>query len=432
MASSAKPTICELPRSHADRPRHPDQQRAKLPLKARKDAALATLNGEHGAAAGNGQGLTKAELVAWRRTVHMFPELGYQESYTQELILSELKAMGVSGKPLAGTGVMADLKAKAPGKTLMLRSDIDALPVQEENDHAFVSRHPKVMHACGHDAHIAILLGATKLLRQQPLGQGTVRLNFQPAEEGLNGAGAMIEAGILQGVDATIGYHIWQHLPVGQIGVVTGPAMAAVDRFEITLEGKGGHAAMPSKAIDPIVIAAQLITAFQSIVSRNMNPFDTAVVSVCSLHGGDAFNVIPPRVTMEGTVRTFNPAVQDLIERRMGELVRGIPKSYGATGTLAYHRENPALVNDATMADFCRQIAAEVVGKKNVKNPEPSMGGEDHAFYQELVPGCYVFLGSAPKKREIFFHHHPRFDFDEDVLPIGAEFMARAARAWLG
>ncbi|MEO7995215.1 MAG: amidohydrolase [bacterium] len=423
MSRTAKPTICEPSRSHTDRPQHPPQERTPLALDARRKAARATLNGKQDFA---------TELATIRRAVHMFPELGYQESHTQELVLDELKRLGVKGTSIAGTGVKADIKAKAAGKMLMLRSDMDALPVQEENNHTFVSKHRKVMHACGHDAHIAILLGATKLLQADPHTKGTVRLNFQPAEEGLNGAGAMIEAGILNGVDATIGYHIWQHLPVGYIGVVTGPAMAAVDRFEITIEGKGGHAAMPSKAIDPVVIAAQLITAFQSIVSRNINPFDTAVLSVCSLHGGDAFNVIPPRVTMEGTVRTFNPKVQDTIQQRMTQLVRDIPKGYGANGTLHYHRENPALVNDAGMADFCREIARETVGKKYVVSPEPSMGGEDHAFYQLHVPGCYVFLGSAPKNREVFFHHHPRFDFDEGVLTLGAEFVARAARTWLG
>jgi len=361
----------------------------------------------------------------------MFPELGFQESLTQELILQELSALGLKGKKLAGTGVMAELKSKSAGKTLMLRSDIDALPIQEENAHGFASRHKRVMHACGHDAHVAILLGAARKLHAQGPNKGTVRYNFQPAEEGLNGAGAMIEAGICDGADATIGYHIWQHLPVGKIGVVTGPAMAAVDRFEITIEGKGGHAAMPQRAIDPIVIAAQLVTAFQTIVGRNVNPFDTAVVTVGQIHAGNAFNVIPPRVTMEGTVRTFSTAVQDTIEARMTSLAKDLPKGFGAKGTLAYHRENPALVNDAAMADFCREVAADIVGKKNVVNPEPSMGGEDHAFYQLLIPGCYVFLGSAYKKGETFYHHHPQFDFDEHVLPIGADFVAHAARTWL-
>lgn len=417
---------CELPRGYAERPHYPPQEKTDLSLAERRAAAAATLPARPA-----GDGATLADLAWLRRTVHMFPELGFQESLTQELILAELARLGLTGTPLAGTGVMADLRATTPGKTLMLRSDIDALPIQEENPHGFASRHRKVMHACGHDAHIAILLGAARLLAQEPPAQGTVRYNFQPAEEGLNGAGAMIDAGILKGVDATIGYHIWQHLPIGQIGVVTGPAMAAVDRFEITIEGTGGHAAMPHRAIDPIVIAAHLVTAFQSIVGRNINPFDTAVVTVAQIHAGDAFNVIPPRVTMEGTVRTFSPAVQDRIEERMGALVRELPAGFGAQGTLTYHRENPALVNDAAMAEFCRQIAAEVVGPENVVNPEPSMGGEDHAFYQLLVPGCYVFLGSAFGQGETYYHHHPRFDFDERVLPIGAEFCARAARAWL-
>jgi len=422
-----KAAPCELPRSHADRPGHPPQEKVRLTLAERRAAAANTFPDS----TPDPHGTTQADLAWLRRTVHMFPELGFQENLTQELILEELAALGLKGKRLAGTGVMADQKSKAAGRCLMLRSDIDALPIQEENTHGFASQHARVMHACGHDAHVAILLGAARQLKQLPPVRGTIRYNFQPAEEGLNGAGAMIDAGILAGVDATIGYHIWQHLPVGKIGVVTGPAMAAVDRFEIVIEGTGGHAAMPHRAIDPIVIAAQLVTAFQSIVGRNINPFSTAVVTVGQIHAGNAFNVIPPRVTMEGTVRTFDRAVQDRVEQRMTALVRDLPQGFGARGSLAYHRENPALVNDAGMADFCREVAIDIVGRRNVVDPEPSMGGEDHAFYQELVPGCYVFLGSAYRKGETYYHHHPRFDFDEAVLPIGADFVAEATRRWL-
>jgi amidohydrolase len=242
----------------------------------------------------------------------------------------------------------------------------------------------------------------------------------------------MIEAGIMEkpAVDAALGFHIWQGLPVGKVGVVTGPAMAAVDRFVLRIHGVGGHAAYPHKAVDPVLIASQIVTALQSVVSRNVSPLDSVVVTVASIHGGTAFNIIPPSVEMTGTVRTFSKEARRDVPKRMEALARGIAGGMGGRAELEYKNEHPAVVNDARMADFMRSVAADVVGRGNVIEAEPSMGGEDMALYQELVPGCYIFIGSAPKG-PVFPHHHPKFNPEESVMPVAAAIMAEASRRWL-
>lgn len=373
------------------------------------------------------------EVVALRRDIHKHPELGYEEVRTSSLVQAHLRALGLAPRVLAGTGVAAVIEGREPGKTLMLRCDLDALPVAEENAFAYTSAHPGRMHACGHDFHTAILLGAAKGLVHEPPVRGRVKLNFQPAEEGMNGAGAMIRDGVMENpkVDAVLGYHIWQQLPVGTIGVVTGPCMAAVDRFTVTVTGKGGHAAYPHRSVDPIVAAAHIVAALQTIVARSVNPLDAAVVTVARIQAGTAFNIIPPAVTMEGTVRTFSKQAGKDVPKRLREIVTGTAKALGCAAQVDYVREHPAVVNDATMADFMRAVARDVVGARNVVDAEPSMGGEDHAHYQELVPGCYVFVGAAPRKGEAFPHHHPRFNPDEGALAVGLELMTRAARRWL-
>ena len=374
----------------------------------------------------------KTELVALRRDIHQHPEVGFNEHRTSALVRMHLKALGLRPKVMGGTGVSA-LLGPGDGKTLMVRCDLDALPMQEENTFKFKSVNDGVMHACGHDFHTAILLGTSKDLMAKPPQKGTVKLNFQPAEEGLNGADAMIEAGIMDApkVDAVLGYHIWQGIPVGKIGVVTGPCMAAVDRFKVKITGDGGHAAYPHRSVDPIVAASQVVTALQTIVSRNINPIDTAVVTVGQIHAGTAFNIIPPEVFMEGTVRTFSKEAGRTVPKRFKQIVAGSAKALGCTVEIDYHREHGAVVNDAKMADFMRETAREVVGARNVFDAEPSMGGEDHSAYQEIAPGCYVFIGSGPKKGEVFPHHHPRFNPSEDVLEVGVALMAAAARKWL-
>ncbi|NNF06485.1 MAG: amidohydrolase [Candidatus Eisenbacteria bacterium] len=376
--------------------------------------------------------VSRSELVSIRRDIHQHPELGFEENRTSELVKLHLKEFGLKPKSVAGTGV-SSVFGKNNGPTLMLRCDLDALPIHEENTFGHKSKHDGVMHACGHDLHTAILLGTAKSLSQDMPSKGRVKLNFQPAEEGLNGADAMIKGGIMDApkVDAVLGYHIWQQLPVGKIGVVTGPAMAAVDRFEVKISGKGGHAAMPNRSVDPVVVAAQIVTALQTIVSRNLNPLDTGVVTVGAIHGGSAFNIIPPFVTMEGTVRTFSKEAGKTIPKRFKEIVNGVCKAMNAKAEINYIREHSAVVNDAKMASFMRDVARDLFGARNVLECEPSMGGEDHSAYQELVPGCYVFVGAGPTKGEVFPHHHPRFNPDEGVLEVGAELMSEAARRWL-
>jgi amidohydrolase len=380
-----------------------------------------------------GTPLDRAELVALRRNIHHHPELGFQEHRTSALVEKHLKELGLRPKVMAGTGVTALVEGAAAGKTLMVRCDLDGLPIQEETEAAWKSANDGVMHACGHDFHTAILLGTAKSLVSQRPERGRVKLNFQPAEEGLNGAGAMIQAGIMESpkVDAVLGYHIWQSLPVGKVGVVTGPAMAAVDRFRVTVRGKGGHAAYPHRSVDPVLVAAHIITALQSIVARNVDPLDAAVVTVARIQSGTAFNIIPPEAHLEGTVRTFSKASGATIPRRFREIVNGVAKALGASADIEYIHEHTPLVNDAKMSEFMRGMVREVLGKKALADAHPSMGGEDHAAYQELVPGCYVFIGAGPKRGEAFPHHHPRFNPDEDALEIGVSLMAEASRRWL-
>jgi len=376
---------------------------------------------------------TKDELVAVRRDIHRHPEIGFQETRTAAFVQEHLRSLGLTPRTLAGTGVTALIDGGGPGKTLMLRSDLDALPVQEENEVPYRSVNDGVMHACGHDFHVSILLGTAKNLVAEPPAKGKVKLNFQPAEEGLNGAGAMIQDGIMKSppVDAVLGYHVWQNLPVGKVGAITGPCMAAVGRFLITVTGKGGHAAYPQSSVDPILVASHIVTAFQSIVARNLNPIDTGVVTVGRIQGGTTFNVIPPSVVLEGTVRTFSKEAGRMLPKRLKEIAEGVAKSFGATASVEYEREHEAVVNDAAMAEFMREVAKDVVGARNVVDAEPSMGGEDHAAYQALVPGCYTFLGAGPKKGEAFPHHHPRFNPDEGVLEMGTAIMTEASRRWL-
>jgi amidohydrolase len=372
------------------------------------------------------------ELVDTRRTIHARPELGFEEKETCKLVTQRLAGMGLKPRVIAGTGVTALIESKTPGKVLMLRADMDALPIVEETGLPFASKNPGKMHACGHDFHTSILLGTARLLVADPPAKGTIKFNFQPAEEGLHGATGMIDAGIMTkpAVDTAFGYHIWQGIPVGRVGVVSGPAMAAVDKFTITIHGVGGHAAYPHQTVDPVVIASQVVTALQSISSRSINPLDSVVVTVASIHGGTAFNIIPPSVEMRGTVRSFSKSVRKEVPKRMAAIVKQLSSAMGGRGELNYVNEDPALVNDPKLAEFFRGVVRDVVGPKALIDAEPSMGGEDMAFYQEKVPGCYIFVGSSPKGT-MYPHHHPKFNPDEGVLPIATAVMTEAARRWL-
>jgi len=361
------------------------------------------------------------ELVRLRRDFHRHPELGYREVRTAGIVAARVRELGydvVDG--VAETGVIATRGTGRP--SLLLRADMDALPIQEENEVEYRSRNAGVMHACGHDGHTAIALVTAARLAGAGL-PGRIRFAFQPAEEGGQGADRMIEAGALDGVDAAIGLHLWSHVPLGRVLVTEGPAMAAADIFSIDVRGRGGHAAKPHECVDPIVVAAEIVTRFQSIVARGVDPFDSAVVSITTVHGGTAFNVIPERVRLEGTVRTFSEATRADVHRRMREIV-------GDRGDLEITGGTRALVNDPQMCAVVRRAAEEVVGAENVMADFRTMAGEDFASILAAVPGCFFFVG-AQTTPPGGGHHHPRFDIDERALPIGLEVLARAARLFL-
>jgi amidohydrolase len=372
------------------------------------------------------------QLVEWRRRLHQKPELGFQEKLTAQFVSQKLQEWGIEHQTgIAQTGIVATIRGNnSTQKVLAIRADMDALPIQELNEVPYCSQHDGVMHACGHDGHTAIALGTAYYLHQnRDTFGGTVKIIFQPAEEGPGGAKPMIEAGVLKNpdVDAIIGLHLWNNLPLGTIGVRAGALMAAVELFRCTVLGKGGHGAMPHQTIDSIVVAAQIINALQTIVARNVNPIDSAVVTVGELHAGTTENVIADTAWMRGTVRYFNPELKSLFHQRVEQIIAGICQSHGARYDLDYWSLYPPVINDATIAELVRSVAQEVVETPVGVVPEcQTMGGEDMSYFLQEVPGCYFFLGSAnPEKGLAYPHHHPRFDFDETVLPMGVEMFVR-------
>lgn len=376
--------------------------------------------------------LLQPELVRWRRQIHQYPELGFEEILTAYFVKEKLEEWGIEHQTnIAQTGIVAVIESNQPtGKVLAIRADMDALPIQEENHVPYCSKHDGVMHACGHDGHTAIALGiAHYLAHHRDQWLGTVKIIFQPAEEGPGGAKPMIEAGVLSNpdVDAIIGLHLWNNLPVGAIGVREGALMAAVECFKCTIFGKGGHGAMPHQTIDSVVVGAQIVNALQTIVARNIAPVDSAVVTVGEFHAGSALNVIADTARMSGTVRYFNPKLEPLIRQRVEQIIAGICQSHGADYDLDYWQLYPPVINDATMAQLVKSVAEEVIETPLGVVPEcQTMGGEDMSFFLQQVPGCYFFLGSAnAEKRLNYPHHHPRFDFDEKVLSLGVEIFAR-------
>lgn len=375
----------------------------------------------------------EAEAIRLRRDFHAHPELGYQEQRTSAAVAKHLRASGLQVRTgVARTGVVGLLRGTRPGPTVMWRADMDALPIVEANDVPYKSTNPGVMHACGHDGHTAIALTlARRLAAERSTLAGTVKFVFQPAEEGPGGAEPMIAAGVLERpkVDCALGLHLWNNFPVGKIGAPGGPLLASADKFELTIRGKGGHGAMPHLAVDPIVVAAQMVTAFQTIVSRNVNPLESAVVSVCQIQGGEAHNVLPESVKMVGTLRAFRADVRRHIERRVREIATSVAKAGGARVQFDFFPGYPPTINNAEVAAQLRTVAAEVVGADRVTSEGQTLGGEDMSYFLERVPGCYFFLGSANEKRGLHYsHHHPRFDFDEAALAIGVEIGARMIR----
>jgi amidohydrolase len=373
------------------------------------------------------------QLVEWRRQIHQKPELGFQEKITAEFIAQKLQNWGIVHQAgIAQTGIVAIIKGEKPGngKVLAIRADMDALPIQEQNEVPYCSQHGGVMHACGHDGHTAIALGTAYYLNQHRKDfSGTVKIIFQPAEEGPGGAKPMIAAGVLKNpdVDAIIGLHLWNNLPLGTVGVRAGALMAAVELFRCTIFGKGGHGAIPHQTVDSVVVAAQIVNALQTIVSRNVNPIDSAVVTVGELQAGTAVNVIADTARMGGTVRYFNPNLAGFFKERIQQIIAGICQSHGASYDLDYIHLYPPVINDTGIAALVHSVAEEVVETPIGIVPEcQTMGGEDMSFFLQEVPGCYFFLGSAnPEKKLDYPHHHPQFDFDETALPMGVEMFVR-------
>jgi len=317
-----------------------------------------------------------------------------------------------------------------------VRVDMDALPVQEETGAEYASQVPGVMHACGHDGHVAMGLTVARLLagRRASLA-GRVKFVFQPAEEGLGGAEGMVAEGVLEDPrpDVVLGMHLWNERPLGWFGVTDGPAMAAADRLLITVQGKGGHGAAPHLTIDPVVTAAHIVTALQTVAARNIDPLDTAVVSVTRIRAGEAFNVIPPQAELEGTIRTFEPEVRETVLKRVREIAQGVAQAFGAQAGVEVQRLTPPVINDSGVAEQVRALARRLFPEAEISATERTMGSEDFAFFMEDIPGCYFFIGSANEAKGLTYgHHHPRFDFDEEALWRGAALMAGAVLALLG
>src|SRR5438067_4284985 len=374
------------------------------------------------------------QFTTVRRDLHAHPELGFEEHRTARIVCEQLSAYGIEHHAGIGrTGVVAVIPGLAndSGKSIGLRADMDALPMQEENDFAHKSRYDGRMHGCGHDGHTTMLLAAARYLHETRRFDGVAYLIFQPGEEGYAGAKAMIEDGLFVRFPAERLYalHNWPGLPPGQIGITPGPAMAAADRIEITIDGRAGHGAHPHSAIDPVLVAGHIITAAQSIVSRNVSPIDTAVVSLCSMQAGNpgAMSVIPAHAKLVGTVRTFRPATQDMIERRLNDLVHSIAAAFGAKATLKYERVYPATINSEREAEFAARVADSLVGAANVvRDLEPSMGSEDFSFMLQQRPGAYARLGQGGAEDGCFLHN-TRYDFNDDVIPVGGGYLAALA-----
>ncbi|WP_448562940.1 M20 metallopeptidase family protein [Trichothermofontia sp.] len=376
------------------------------------------------------------QLVTWRRQLHQNPELGFREEQTAAFITYCLASWGIAYQAgIAKTGIVATIAGDRPGPVLAIRADMDALPIQELNDVPYRSQRAGVMHACGHDGHVAIALGTAYYLAQHRADfAGTVKFIFQPAEEGPGGAKPMIEAGVLENpkVDNMIGLHLWNNLPLGTVGVRAGAQMAGVETFHCTIKGKGGHGAIPQQTIDAVVVGAQIVNAMQTIVARNMNPLESAVVTIGEFHAGSAHNIIADSAHLSGTIRYFNPAFEGFFHQRIDSILNGVCQCHSASYNLNYWHQYPPLINDAQVAALVRSVAEQVVEPPAGIVPDcQTMAAEDMAFFLQAVPGCYFFLGSANLERGLTYpHHHPCFDFDESVLGMGVEIFVRCVEAY--
>ena len=375
------------------------------------------------------------ELIKMRRHFHMDPELYYNERNTADFIARYLTELGFEVRTqVAKTGVVGLWKGETSSdnpRVLALRADMDALPIDEENDVEYKSKNAGKMHACGHDGHMSILLGFAKWLanRAEPF-PGHVKLLFQPAEEGYGGAKKMLDEGALLApeVEQIIGLHLWNDMEVGVVGVTAGPAMASVDGFEINIKGKGGHSAMPHQAVDAVLVAAQITVALQTIVSRNVDPLTPSVLTVSKIEAGTADNAIAETAKLRGVVRAFDSGVRDLWPERIDRIARGVADAFGATMSFHWTPMYPPMVSDGETTALVKTAATEIVGQKRIVENQRTMASEDMAYFLEEVPGCFFFLGSANSEKGLNFpHHNPRFDFDEAVLPLGTAILARCA-----
>jgi amidohydrolase len=385
-----------------------------------------------------------AGIAAVRRDIHAHPELCFEEVRTADVVAQKLTEWGIPiHRGLGKTGVVGIVKGRdggASGRAIGLRADMDALPMQEFNTFAHASQHHGKMHACGHDGHTAMLLAAAQHFAKHRNFDGTVYLIFQPAEEGGGGARVMIEDGLLEQfpMQAVFGMHNWPGMKMGQFAVSPGPVMASSNEFKITIHGKGGHAAMPHTGIDPVPIACQMVQAFQTIISRNKKPVDAGVISVTMIHTGEATNVVPDSCELQGTVRTFTLEVLDMIEARMKQVAEHTCAAHEATCDFEFVRNYPPTVNSAAEADFARKVMASIVGEANVLVQEPTMGAEDFAFMLQARPGAYCFIANGDGGHRDLGHgggpctlHNPSYDFNDDLIPLGATYWVRLAEEWL-
>ena len=376
-------------------------------------------------------------LVAIRRDLHAHPELAFQESRTADVVARELAACGLEvHRGLAGTGVVGILRKGEGGRSIGLRADMDALPLAEKNAFAHCSTRPGRMHACGHDGHTTMLLGAARFMAENRDSldiEGSVHFIFQPAEETDGGADVMIRDGLFDRfpMDAVFGLHNWPGLPVGELAVLPGPVMAGTCAFEITISGQGCHAAMPQQGIDTLIAASHLVLALQTIVSRNVDPCEAAVVSVTQIDGGESFNVIPDDAVVRGTIRAFKPEVQALVETALRRICAGIDSTFGVRSQVSFEQRYPPTINSVAESALCRDVGALVFGTENVRRNElPSMGAEDFAFMLQKKPGCYVWLGNGPGTGGCSLHN-PHYDFNDAIIPFGVTYWVRLAESFL-
>jgi amidohydrolase len=371
------------------------------------------------------------QIIAWRRDFHRHPETAFKELRTSSVLRKFMEDLDIPVKGMAKTGLRGVLEGLPGGKTVALRADIDALPLKEEGDKEYISENPSATHACGHDGHMAILMGVIRLLSERKDSlKGNVVFLFQPSEERIpGGAKQMIDEGALEGVDAIFGLHLWQSLPTGVVGLVKGAMMAQPDQFTIRVLGKGGHGSMPQQTVDPILVAAHLVVDIQSIASRNVDPLKPVVVSFGTVSGGTIYNIIPGKVELTGTVRSFEPEVQELAERRLREIADMTCRTFGAKAEVQYEKGYPPVINDEGMVDFVEQTAKDILGGDRVRFIDPVMGGEDFAYFLQKLPGAFFFFGMGDGME--FPHHHPAFDIDEKALPQATLLMARLALKYL-